>query len=191
MEERISQIAVIIGASPLAEELRRTLVRTGVPHAGVSTNLRGLRRSLALGESSAAVLCIALDRTTLDRLGVELRTLLADYQGFGTDVRTVGLLSETGLTDEIVGLGCDLYVDDSALAAHVVDLLAAVPVQVSTGVAEGSTSYDEPGECDSTGFETRMFGEARLSGAVTGRLANRRFDMWKSVDDPATGQNGT
>lgn len=124
MEERSNHITVIVGASTLAEDLRRMLVRRKVAHAGVATHLRGLRRSMALGESDLMIICIALDQRTIDRHGESLRKLLADCHCFPQAVRSVGFLTEVGLTSDTATLGCDVYAHDSEEAARAVRLLA-------------------------------------------------------------------
>jgi hypothetical protein len=124
MEERSSHITVIVGASTVAEDLRRMLVRRKVSHAGVATHLRGLRKSMALAESDLMIVCIALDQPTINRHGESLRKLLADCHCFPQAVRSVGLLTEVGLTGDTASLGCDVYAHDSAEAARAVRLLA-------------------------------------------------------------------
>lgn len=124
MEERSNQITVIIGASAVAEDLRRRLVRRKMAHVGVATHLRGLRKSMALGQSDLMIVCIALDQPTITRHGESLRKLLADCHCFPQAVRSVGLLPEVGLTRATAEMGCDVYAQDSAEAATVVRLLA-------------------------------------------------------------------
>jgi hypothetical protein len=124
MEERANHLTVVIGASCIAEELRRTLVQHDVAHAGVSTHLRGLRKSMVLGENDLVVVCIALDRATLTRHGKAVRQLLCDHRCSPQPVRSVGLLTEIGLDREAAELGCDVYVDDSDQATKAIALLA-------------------------------------------------------------------
>ena len=124
MEERSSQLTIVVGASSIAEALRRSLVRKGVAHAGVATHLRGLRRSLVLGETDLVILCIALDQATLNRHGDSLRRLLTDHHCLPRHVRSIGLLTEVGLTRQSAELGCDVYVHDSRAAVHAARLLA-------------------------------------------------------------------
>ncbi len=76
-----------------------------------------------MGENEFVVVCIALDKPTISRHGEALRSLLSDHRCFPTKVRTVGLLSELGLTREVAELGCDVYVDSSAQAAKAIRLL--------------------------------------------------------------------
>lgn len=123
MEEKRDHLTVVIGASGIAEELRRTLVQHNVAHAGVSNHLRGLRKSMVLGQNDLVVVCIALDRSTLSRHGRSLKTLLADNHCFPQMVRSVGLLTDMGLNRDAAEIGCDLYVDDSANAVSAVKLL--------------------------------------------------------------------
>jgi len=124
MEERSSHLTVVVGASTIAEDLRRSLVRHGVDHAGVATHLRGLRKFMVAGDGGLVVLCIALDQTTLSRHGEALRLLLADHHCFQSEVRSVGLLAGIGLTSDVSQMGCDVYVDDSKHAAKAVRVLA-------------------------------------------------------------------
>jgi hypothetical protein len=124
MEERSSHLTVVIGASAVADELRRSLVNQGVIHAGVTTHLRGLRQMMALGETDLVVICIALDRATLNRHGTAVRQLLADNNCFPHAVRSVGLLTEIGLTSELAEVGCDVFVHDSSEASNAIELIA-------------------------------------------------------------------
>jgi hypothetical protein len=113
-------VHLIIGASEPAEKLRRYLVRTGKPHAGATSHLRGLRGCLAMsGEDQEVTVYVALDGTTVGRHGRALRTLMADLQGRPGSVRSIGLLSEIGLTTEAAEIGCDVYVDSSREARRV------------------------------------------------------------------------
>ena len=119
----MSHLTVVIGASAVAEELRRSLVSQGVIHAGIATHLRGLREMIVLGDSDLVVICIALDRATLQRHGETLRQLLADHHCFPQAIRSVGLLNDMGLTSEIAEMGCDIFVHDSTQAIQAIDLL--------------------------------------------------------------------
>jgi hypothetical protein len=123
MEERAGHLTVVIGASSIADELRRTLVQHDVAHAGVTTHIRGLRRSVVLGENDLVVVCIALDAHTLARHGNAVRQLLADHRCSPKPVRSVGLLSDIGLNRDAAELGCDVYVDDSSAAAKAISQL--------------------------------------------------------------------
>jgi hypothetical protein len=124
MERRAGQLTVVIGASSIAEQLRRTLMQHDVAHVGITTHLRGLRRSMVMGQNELVVVCIALDQTTIARHGKAVRQLLADHHCRQQVVRSVGLLSDLGLNRDAAELGCDVYVDDSAQAAKAITLLA-------------------------------------------------------------------
>lgn len=124
MEERSSHLTIVIGASTVAEELRRSLVQRGAFHAGVATHMRGLRRSMFAGETDLVILCIALDQSTLRRHGAAFRKLIADGHGFPQAVRTVGLLTEAGMTRDLAAIGCDVYTHDSAEAIRAIRQLA-------------------------------------------------------------------
>jgi hypothetical protein len=124
MEERSSHLTVVIGASRVAEQLRRSLLRRQLSHSGISTHLRGLRRSLVLGENPLVVLCIALDEATLGRHGAVLKGLLADRRSFSCHFRSVGLLDGRGLTSAAAELGCDVYVNDLRQAGRAMQLLS-------------------------------------------------------------------
>jgi len=113
--------AVVIGASGAAEELRRSLMRGGVAHAGIASHLRGLRQRLLTGRQSSVVLCVALDRTTLHRHGRALRTLLADIQGMPGAIRSVGLVTDEGLTSRVAQVGCDIYVQSATEAIRAIE----------------------------------------------------------------------
>lgn len=119
MNERVNHYTIIVGASPVAEDLRRWLVRRDMPHAGIAAHIGLLRRALVLSEHDLTITCIALDRVTLDRHGRQLRTLLADSDAFPTAVRSIGLLSDLGLTSEVAELGCDVYVQGVAQAVGI------------------------------------------------------------------------
>lgn len=124
MEERSSHLTVVIGASSVAEDLRRMLVQRRVAHAGVVSHVRGLRRSLCSGQTDLMIICIALDQPTLKRHGDSVRQLLRDCRCFPQAVRSVGLLTEIGLTPDVASMGCDVYAQDSTAAATAVRLLA-------------------------------------------------------------------
>jgi hypothetical protein len=123
MEERSSHLTIVVGTSAIAEELRRSLVQRCVAHAGLTTHVRGLRRSIIVGENDLVVVCIALDSMTIERHGESLRNLLADHHCFPQTVLSVGLLTEIGLTSATAEMGCDLYVHDSQEAVKAVRLL--------------------------------------------------------------------
>ncbi len=123
MRRGTAHLTIVLGDPAKADELRCALDRHGVDHAAVVTQPRSIRRSLVLGENDFVVVCIALDGPTIRKHGKALRSLLADHRCFPTAVRTVGLLSDLGLTREAAELGCDVYVEDSAHAATAIKLL--------------------------------------------------------------------
>ncbi len=123
MRRGAAHLTIVLGDSAKADELRSALDRHGVDHAAVVTQPRSIRRSLVLGENEFVVVCIALDGPTIRKHGKALRSLLSDHRCFPTAVRTVGLLSDLGLTREAAELGCDVYVEDSAHAATAIRLL--------------------------------------------------------------------
>ena len=123
MRRGAAHLTIVLGDAAKADELRSALDRHGVDHAAVVTQPRSIRRSLVLGENEFVVVCIALDGPTIRKHGKALRCLLSDHHCFPTAVRTVGLLSDLGLTREAAELGCDVYVEDSAHAAAAIRLL--------------------------------------------------------------------
>jgi len=123
MRRGAAHLTIVLGDPAKADELRSALHRHGVDHAAVVTQPRFLRRSLVLGENEFVVVCIALDGPTIRKHWKALRSLLSDHRCFPTAVRTVGLLSDLGLTREAAELGCDVYVEDSAHAATAIRLL--------------------------------------------------------------------
>jgi hypothetical protein len=123
MRRGAAHLTVVVGDPAKADQLRCALEEHGVDHAAVVAGVNSIRRSLVLGENEFVVVCIALDRPTIARHGPALRSLLSDNQCFPTAVRTVGLLSDLGLTREAAELGCDVYVEDSAQAANAIRLL--------------------------------------------------------------------
>lgn len=123
MRRGAAHLTIVLGEPAKADELRLALDRHGVDHAAVVTHPWSIRRSLVLGENEFVVVCIALDRPTIREHGKALRSLLSDHRCFPTAVRTVGLLSDLGLTREAAELGCDVYVEDSAEAARAIRLL--------------------------------------------------------------------
>ena len=118
-----AHLTVVLGDPAKADQLRCALEDHGVDHAAVIARVSSIRRSLVLGENDFVVMCIALDKPTIARHGAALRSLLSDNRCFPTAVRTVGLLSDLGLTREAAELGCDVYVEDSATAAEAIRLL--------------------------------------------------------------------
>lgn len=133
MEERSNHIAVVIGASRVAEDLRRAFIHRGIPHSGIGGHTRGLRRMLVMGDREQFVLCIALDRITLSRHGEAIRTLLADQRCFPADIRSIGLIGDSNLTGAAAELGCDVYVHDSAQALRAVRMLSSGRSRISGG----------------------------------------------------------
>ena len=113
MEEGLAHLTVVVGNSVLAEDLRRMLVQHDVHHIGVAAHMRGLRSTLVLGEHECMVVCIALDEATMQRHGAGLRQLLADQRCFSSRLRSVGLLTDLGLTRDVAALGCDIFVADT------------------------------------------------------------------------------
>jgi hypothetical protein len=125
MEERPDHLTVVIGASSVAEELRRSLVQHGVTHAGITAHLRGLRRTMVLEQrEELVVVCVSLDQATIERHGASLRQLLADHHCSPRGIRSVGLLTGLGFTRDVAEMGCDVYVEDSEQAAKAVRMLA-------------------------------------------------------------------
>ena len=123
MRRGTAHLTIVLGDPATVDGLRSALAGYGVAHAAVVTHPWSIRRSLVLGENAFVVLCIALDESTIRQHGQALRSLLSDHECFPTEVRTVGLLSDLGLTREVAELGCDVYVEDSAQAAAAIRLL--------------------------------------------------------------------
>lgn len=123
MRRGTAHLTIVLGDPATVDGLCSALADYGVDHAAVVTHPWSIRRSLVLGENAFVVLCIALDHSTIRQHGHALRSLLADHECFPTEVRTVGLLSDLGLTREVAELGCDVYVEDSAQAAAAIRLL--------------------------------------------------------------------
>jgi hypothetical protein len=123
MEAMGDHLAVVIGASRTAEQLRRYFVTRGTPYTGVATHLRGLRRGLLLGHPEMAFVCVALTRPTLDRHGEDLQRLMADLRGFPTPVHSIGLLPPSMLLSRVAHLGCNVYVGDLEEATEVMGAL--------------------------------------------------------------------
>lgn len=118
---------VLLGTTPILNDLRRTLAARGEPVVGVSTHLRGLRSALAVRNDQRFILVVAIERATLERYGALLRRLLADYSSANGPVRCVGLLDDAGLSAEAATLGCDLYVSaPSACSEQLADLVRCV-----------------------------------------------------------------
>jgi len=123
MQAMGDHLAIVIGASETAEELRRFLVCHGTPHAGAAGHLRGLRRGLLLGRPELVIVCVALNRATLSRHGQALSLLMADLKGFPSPIRSVGLVPRSTMTSRVAHLGCDVYVGSLDEATDVIRLL--------------------------------------------------------------------
>lgn len=124
MNARASHFTIIVGASPLAEGLRRLLVRRGMPHAGISSQVRLLRRALVLSEHDLTIMCVAVDRPAIGRYRSGLRDVLADRDSFPTGLFSIGLLGGSGLTPDAAQIGCDVYVWSSSQALRTARQLA-------------------------------------------------------------------
>ena len=123
MRRGAAHLTFVLADPARVDKLRAVLEEHGVHHAAVVAHPWSIRRSLVLGESEFVVMCIALDRSTLRRHGQALQSLLSDHRCFQTAIRTVGLLSDLGLTPAAAELGCDVYVEDSIQAARAIRLL--------------------------------------------------------------------
>ena len=123
MRRGAAHLTFVLADPAKAGALRSALEAHGVDYAAVLGQPSSIRRSLVLGENDFVIMCIALDRSTLHRHGTALQNLLSDHQCFPTALRTVGLLSDLGLTREAAELGCDVYVEDSIQAARAIRLL--------------------------------------------------------------------
>lgn len=177
MEERSSHLTIVVGASTIAEELRRSLVRHGVAHAGVATHLRGLRKSMLLGEESLVVVCIALDQATLLRHGEALRLLLADHHCFQRNVRSVGLLAGIGLTSDIAEMGCDVYVDDSKHAVKAVRLLARHWQAQQSASASPELQRPEPIKVEADSRDSWVWGATQMPSELVPLVAPQPSDQ--------------
>jgi len=141
------EITLVIGASEAAEELRRFLNRSGATHAGSAGHLRGLRRSLTQTDAAdeVVVVCVALDESTLNRHGKTLRSLLDDLPAAGR-VRSVGLLTDDGLTPKVAEVGCDVYVGSAAAATDVMRAMRGLgAVRSPRNGTHRKTGLDAPG----------------------------------------------
>jgi len=198
MTSTIEHLTLVIGASPMAGGLRRALQERGIPHAEVTSHLRGVRRLLVRGDHDLVVLCIVMDEPTLDRYGVHLRSLLRGHDCYPTELRTVGLLTDLGLTSEAAGLGCDLYVDGSGSGASLVDLLDAElerPIDNRPGFGPGEVGTRRT--IDSTDGRRSPTGPGELwldrlrrawTGRNSGRLDQRSASRGAPVDGRRTGR---
>lgn len=111
MQRARTHLAVVISASAKTDRLRCQLLDAGIPPAGVTSHLRGLRRSLVLGEVDRVTLCIALDAHTLKRYGEDLRRLIDDQRSFASMVTAIGLTLGEPLSADAASLGCAVYLD--------------------------------------------------------------------------------
>ena len=123
MRRGAAHLTFVLADPARAEKLRCVLEEHGVDYAAVVAHPWSVRRSLILDENDFVIMCIALDKPTLQRHGKALRSLLSDHRCFPTTLRTVGLLSDLGLTREAAELGCDVYVEDSVQAAKAIRLI--------------------------------------------------------------------
>jgi hypothetical protein len=123
MRRGAAHLTFVLADPARAEELRSVLEEHGVDYAAVVAHPWSVRRSLMLGENDFVIMCIALDKPTLHRHGKAIRQLLSDHRCFPTALRTVGLLSDLGLTREAAELGCDVYVEDTVQAAKAIRLI--------------------------------------------------------------------
>ena len=183
MEERTPHpVTVIVGASESAEQLRRLLVRQNLPHVGVTSHLRGLRRMLALGNSERIVLCIVLDQPTLARYGAELKQLLADRHSFAFRVGSVGLLPEPELAQHVASLGCDLYVQNPEQAAAAIALLSqTTAAAVAPGQFNGADCENRLSKLSRNGrlwgdSSEHMHTQTLVASAATAIQTNRIAD---------------
>lgn len=175
MRRGAAHLTIVLGEPAKADELRTALDRHGVDHAAVVTHPWSIRRSLVLGENEFVVVCIALDKPTITEHGKALRSLLSDHRCFPTAVRTVGLLSDLGLTREAAELGCDVYVEDSAQAADAIRLL------------DDAWCNEEPD--DEPGHRLRvrggwMQGTPDLPVEVTTLISHSRESAGEDLEDP-------
>lgn len=167
MLETGDQFTAVIGASKAIEELRRGLIRRGLPHGGASNHLRGLRRLIVEGLGELVIVCIAVDRTTIDRHGRALRSLLADLPGLPGSTFSVGLVTGADPGPLIAELGCDMYVGSSAEATDLIHLLRTE----SDRTLQPAGRYGEGG-CRNGGRASRMASHSTATGA------GRQTDRW-------------
>jgi hypothetical protein len=178
MRKGAAHLTIVLGDPAKAGELRSALSRHGVDHAAVVTQPRSIRRSLVLGENEFVIVCIALDEPTIREHGEALRCLLSDHRCFPTAVRTVGLLSDLGLTREAAELGCDVYVEDSAHAATAIRLL------------DEAWATDEKGDGPEHRMRIRggwMQGSPDLPSELTSLVSTGKSDRLRDLDSSSTG----
>lgn len=112
MQRVQTHLAVVVSASETAQRLRCDLIEAGVAPSSLASHVRGLRRSLVLGEYERVTLCIDLDTLTLQRHADALRRLLRDRRSFPTTVTAIGITDGRPLSAQAASLGCDVYLDD-------------------------------------------------------------------------------
>ena len=120
MEERLPHVSVVIGATPLAESVRRWLSRRGVTPVGVTSQLRGLRRTLLLADADAVSMYVSLDASTMERYGRSLGQLIEDARDWSVNTRTVGLMHCDLPLQDVATLGLDMYVESIGEVADIV-----------------------------------------------------------------------
>jgi hypothetical protein len=120
MQRVRTHLAVVVSATAKTDRLRCQLLDAGIPPGGITSHLRGLRRSLVLGEVDRVTLCIALDAHTLRRYGQDLRRLLDDQRSFASVITAIGLTLNEPLSAEAASLGCSVYLDDLDQAVEAV-----------------------------------------------------------------------
>jgi len=177
MRKGAAHLTIVLGDPAKADELRSALCRHGVDHAAVVTQPRSIRRSLVLGENEFVIVCIALDEPTMRAHGKALRRLLSDHRCFPTEVRTVGLLSDLGLTREAAELGCDVYVEDSAHAA------AAIRLLDEAWATDAKPDGQQPCMRIRGGW---MQGSPDLPSELTSLVSTGKLNRFKDLDSSST-----
>ncbi|HWB19595.1 MAG TPA: hypothetical protein VG711_04785 [Phycisphaerales bacterium] len=109
MISQLSQQTIVIGDATDADELRRKLIEEHMDPVIITDQIRGLRRSLVLGEMQLAVVCVPLTPNTISRFGESLQKLMDDQASFSTAIRTVGMLDEQERTSQAALLECHMY----------------------------------------------------------------------------------
>ena len=123
MEERSSQLVVVVGASSRADRIRRRFLRLGRPTVGITTHLQGLRELLVRGEFDHVIICLCFDRPTIERHSQSVSRLIDDRVGFQSDLSVVGLLSNSCWSRAVVGTGCDVL---ASSVPHAMRLMRSV-----------------------------------------------------------------
>lgn len=116
-------LAFVLDEPFAAQLMKSTLNHYGIKRATVADGTAQIRRKLVQGENQCVVACIALTERAIDRHGQALQKLRADRNGFSTQIRLVGLLTDAGVTPEVAQLGCDVYVQSLSQAANAIHLL--------------------------------------------------------------------